>query len=121
VQELPPLDPRDPELDINGRPDKAPTRVFLAWFLPMCVYFIFFFGSWVKPLLFQNAFIVLFLICFLLAGNFGAFWMMYQAVRYERRVGKYVLLAFVPFMFVWYAIVRLPLRGEFQGKSDFIR
>ena len=47
--------------------------------------------------------------------------MMYQAVRYEKRVGKYVVLAFIPFMFVWYSLVRIPLREEFQRKSDFIR
>jgi len=47
--------------------------------------------------------------------------MMYQAVRYERRVGRYVLLAFIPFMFVWYSLVRVPLHKAFQRNSDFIR
>ena len=47
--------------------------------------------------------------------------MLYQAVRYERRVGRFVLLSFVPFMFVWYSLVRVPLRKEFQGDSEFIR
>ncbi len=47
--------------------------------------------------------------------------MIYQAVRHEKRVGKYVLLSFVPFMFVWYSLVRVPLRKEFQGESNVIR
>jgi hypothetical protein len=56
-----------------------------------------------------------------MTANFGSFWMMYQAVRYEHRVGRYVLLAFVPFMFVWYSLVRVPFRKEMQRDSPFIR
>jgi hypothetical protein len=121
VEELPPVDPQDPKLDINGRPDRAPTRVFLAWFLPMCIYLILFFGTWFRPVLFRNAFFALFLVSLVLVGNIGAFWMMYQAVRYERQVGKYVLPAFIPFMFVWYSIVRVPLRRLSESNSEFIR
>lgn len=54
-------------------------------------------------------------------NNFGLLWMLYQSIRYERRVGRYVLLSFVPFMFIWYSLVRLPLRKEFQGTSPFVR
>ena len=87
----------------------------------MCIYLLLFFDVWVRPFLFQNIYIVVFLMCFTFIASIGGFWMIYQAVRYERRVGKYVLLSFIPFMFVWYSLVRLPLRREFQGKSDFIR
>ncbi len=87
----------------------------------MCIYLLLFFGVWVRPFLFQNIYIVVFLMCFTFIASIGGFWMIYQAVRYERRVEKYVLLSFIPFMFVWYSLVRLPLRREFQGKSDFIR
>ena len=121
VEELPPPNPQDPELDISSRPDLAPRRFFLAWFLPMCVYIVCFFGVFVRPPLIQNLYFVVFLMCLSFAANIGAFWMIYQAVRYERRVGRYVLLAFIPFMFVWYSLVRVPLRKEFQDKSDFIR
>jgi len=71
--------------------------------------------------LLQNLFVELFLVSLILTANFGSFWMMYQAVRYERRVGRYVLLAFVPFMFVWYSLVRVPLRKGLQTNSEFIR
>jgi len=121
VDNLPPPNPKDPELNENEWPDLASTRVFLAWFLPMCIYIVFFFGVWVRSALFQNTFIALFLIFFTFVSNIGSFWMIYQAVRYERRVARYVLLAFIPYMFVWYSLVRVPLRKEFQGKSDFIR
>ena len=81
----------------------------------MCIYLFLFFGVCVRPSLFENTLITLHLVCFILVGNIGAFWMIYQAVRYD------VLLAFIPFMFVWYSLVRVPLRKEFQGESDFIR
>jgi hypothetical protein len=121
VEELSPPNPRDPELDVNNRPDLAPRRIFLAWFVPMFICLLFFFGGIVRPQLIQNLYFDIFLFFFVFVGNLGALWMMYQAVRYERRVGRYVLLAFVPYMFVWYSLVRIPLRKEFQGNSDFIR
>jgi len=95
VEELAPLNPREPELDVNSRPDLAPKSFFLAWFAPMCVYVLLLFGSIVRPRLLQNFHFGVFLFCFVFFGNLGSFWMMYQAVRYERRVGRYVLLSFV--------------------------
>lgn len=121
VEKLPPPNPQDPELDTNSRPDLAPKQFFLAWFLPMCAYVLCIFGISVRPRLIENLYFMLLFISLHLVNIFGAFWMLYQAVRYERRVGKYVLLAFVPYMFVWYSLVRIPLRKEFQGNSDFIR
>jgi hypothetical protein len=120
--EQPPLaNPRDPYLDVNSRPDLAPRRFFFAWFLPMCVYLILFFGALVRSQLVQNVYFLLLLVGLSFVANIGALWMMYQAVRYEKRVGRYILLGFVPFMFVWYSLVRVPLRKEFQGNSEFIR
>jgi hypothetical protein len=121
VEELGPLNESEPELDVNSRPDLAPRPFFLAWFVPMCLYVLLIFGSIARPRLMQNIHFFIFIFCFGFFGNLGAFWMMYQAVRYEKRVGRYVALAFVPFMFVWYSLVRVPLRKEFQGKSEFIR
>jgi hypothetical protein len=120
VEVLPPQNPQDPELDENERPDLADTPYFLAWFIPMCIYFVFFFGALVRPSLIQNTRVLLFFMPLTLFSTIGSFWMFYQAVRYEKRVGRYALLSFVPLMFVWYALVRVPLRKEFQGKSDFI-
>src|SRR5437899_10688032 len=115
VEILPPQNPGDPELNENERPDFARTRYFLAWFVPMCIYVILFFTLWIRPSLLENAYVALLLICFILVGNIRGFWMIYQAVRYERQVGNYFLLAFVPFMFDWYSFVRFTLLKQFQG------
>ena len=40
----------------------------------------------------------------------GAWWMIYQSIRYERRVWLYLVLALVPFLFVWYYFSRV--RGQ---------
>lgn len=42
----------------------------------------------------------------------GGYWMIYQAIRYEQRFGWFVLLAFVPFMFIGYRLVRYPNRRK---------
>ena len=121
VEELPPANPQDPEVDFNSRPDLAPRRFFLAWFIPACAYVLCVFGLIVRPRLHENWYFGALFICLHVLNVFGAFWMVYQAVRYERRVGRYVLLAAIPFVFVWYSLVRVPLRKEFQTNSDFIR
>jgi hypothetical protein len=121
VEELASLSEPEPELDVNSRPDLAARSFFLAWFVPMCVYVLLIFGSIVRPRLFQNIHFDVFFFGFTMFGNVGSFWMMYQAVRYEKRVGKYVALAFIPFVFVWYSLVRVPLREEIHRNSDFIR
>jgi hypothetical protein len=121
VEVLPPPSFQDPEVRESERPDLARTSHFLAWFLPMLILVVFCFGVSVRPKLMGNIFFTVFLFCLMMLANFGSYWMLYQAVRYERRVGRYVLLSFVPFMFVWYSLVRVPLRKEFQGNSEFIR
>jgi hypothetical protein len=121
VEVLPPPSFQDPEVPEKERPDLARTSHFLAWFLPMLVLVVLCFGVSVRPKLMGNIFSAVFLFCLMMLANFGSYWMLYQAVRYERRVGRYVLLSFVPFMFVWYSLVRVPLRKEFQGNSEFIR
>jgi hypothetical protein len=121
VAVLPPPNLQSPELAENERPDLARTPHFLAWLIPMCVYAALIFAIGLKPALLQNLFIGVLLISLHFSAVVGGFWMMYQAVRYERRVGRYVLLSFVPFMFVWYSLVRVPLRKEFQASTPFIR
>jgi len=121
IEELPPPSVQDSALRENERPDLARTRYFLAWFIPMLVYLALWFATALRPLVLRNTIILIFFICLHTSATFGSFWMLYQAVRYERRVGRYVLLAFVPFMFVWYSLVRVPLRKEFQRDSEFIR
>jgi hypothetical protein len=121
LEGLPPHRLEDLEARENERPDLARASHFLAWFLPMLAYFVLLFGVSFRPGLLSNIFFAVFFLSLMFMANFGGFWMLYQAVRYERRVGRYVLLSFVPFMFVWYSLVRVPLRKEFQGDSEFIR
>lgn len=48
----------------------------------------------------------------------GAVWAVYQAVRYENRPGLYLLMAIVPFSFVWYYFGRYKTRtSELTGPS----
>jgi hypothetical protein len=48
------------------------------------------------------AFLVLFAI-----PPLGAFWMMYMSIRYEKNPFPIVLLAFIPFTFVWFYFERV--------------
>jgi hypothetical protein len=48
----------------------------------------------------------------------GAVWTVYQAVRYEDRPGLYLLMAIIPFSFVWYYFGRYKTRtSEVTGPS----
>lgn len=121
VEVLPALEPGSSVYPEHERPDLAPTRYFLAWLVPMCIYFSLIFVMWVRPFVVSNLFIMIPFFFLHLLAVVGTFWMLYQAVRYERRVLRYVLLAGIPFMFVWYSLVRVPLRKEFSRSSPFIR
>ena len=37
----------------------------------------------------------------------GAFWMLYQVIRHEKNPGPLMLLAFIPFTFLWYYFERV--------------
>ena len=78
----------------------------------MVFYFAFYVLISLQPHILHNFFALVFLVSFVFTANVGTFWMLYQAIRYEERVGRYVLLALVPFMFVWYLLVRHRLRRE---------
>jgi hypothetical protein len=121
VEAIPSRDVRDPAARENEAPDGARPRYFLPWFVPMAIYVLLFLAVAARPtLFFENNYVVAILMILFLANNLGAYWMLYQAVRYEKRVLKYAAMAFIPSMFIWYALVRLPLRKEF-GNSPFIR
>jgi len=97
----------------NERPDQAPPVILLAWFGPMTSFCAFYALMWLRPEIIHNFFFAVFLFSYIFVANIGAFWMLYQAVRHEKRVAKYLLLAFIPYAFVWYLLVRYPLRQEF--------
>jgi hypothetical protein len=112
LEVLPPQHPGDAGTSADDRPDKASPRVFVAWFAPMVFFCAFYFLALVRPTILHNFFFASFLFAIIFLQTTGAFWMLYQAVRYEERMGRYVLLSLVPFMFVWYSLVRTPLRKE---------
>jgi hypothetical protein len=48
---------------------------------------------------------------------FGAFWMMYMAIRYEKNPFPMILLSLIPFMFLWFYFERVR-RGKLLGQRD---
>jgi hypothetical protein len=117
VEAAPQPEGLDPQSFANDRPNKAPLNYFLAWFVPMGAYLVLIILTFVRPDLIRYSFVLLILLILTVAGNIGGFWMLYQAIRYEKRVARYTLLSFVPFMFIWYLLVRYPLRRELPRLS----
>ena len=115
------LPPKDVEALRLQSPDLARSPHFLAWFVPMTITVALFAGVWSGSAFFRNKYVVVCTCSIVSAHNIGALWMIYQSICYEKKVQRYVILAFVPFMFVWYALVRLPLRRDSQGNPEFIR
>jgi hypothetical protein len=102
----------------NSRPEQANPVQFLAWFLPMASFYVATLLLMFVPSMVHHSFLMVFLFFLLMGGNFGALWMLYQAIRYEEQVGRYVLLSFIPFMFVWYRLVRYRLRPEIVRRES---
>jgi hypothetical protein len=111
VAVLPPQAEMDPIAPRSDRPDQAPPVIFLAWFAPMTFFCAFYALMWLRPEVIHNFFFAVFLFTSIFVANIGGFWMLYRAVRHEKRVARYVLLAFGPYRFVWYLLVRYPLRS----------
>ena len=49
----------------------------------------------------ENPFLVSLVVVVFAASPIGAFWMLYIAIRYEKHPLPIVLMAFVPFSFLW--------------------
>ncbi|HXH67913.1 MAG TPA: hypothetical protein VNI81_11990 [Candidatus Limnocylindrales bacterium] len=49
----------------------------------------------------------------------GAVWLVYRAVRYEKRPGLYLLMAIVPFSFIWYYFGRFKTRTSEPARPSF--
>jgi hypothetical protein len=97
----------------DAYPPELPRMDFLLWFIPLS-----FIAAFLPFALLTSShekgfqpLVVLVVIVHTIVP-LGAYWMIYQAIRYEPRVGRFVLLAFVPFMFVWYRLVRYPNRPK---------
>jgi hypothetical protein len=90
-----------------------PPKKFLLWFVPLS--FVFPFVLLIVPTLFGRGnfnLLFWFVDCVCTVSSFGSLWMIYQAIRYEERVKSWILLAFVPFMFIWYRLIRYPVRPK---------
>ena len=46
---------------------------------------------------------------------FGAFWMLYMSVRHEKRPLPMILLAFIPYTFLWYYFERVRPERHLRG------
>jgi hypothetical protein len=46
-------------------------------------------------------------IVFFTLPSIGAFWMLYAAIRYEKKPIGYIALAFIPYTFLWYYFERI--------------
>jgi hypothetical protein len=109
IAELPPKPP-DPVVD----PTEFPSKEFLLWFVPLaCLagFLPFFLITRMNLTGFHHPLVVLTVIVHIVVP-IGGWWLIYQAIRYEARVGRYILLAFVPFGFLWYRLVRYPHRPK---------
>jgi hypothetical protein len=89
----------------SAAPKRRPVH-FLAYALPMAILYglllllLFFPVPVVSPVL------LLPLIVFAQVAPFGGLWMTYQAIRYEEKPLLYILLAQLPYAFVWYYMSR---------------
>ena len=105
---LPPKQP-DPNFD----PTEYPSKEFFFGFIPLaCV------AAGLSIFLVDRMHIsgfhplIAVLVFVHIVVPLGGWWLIYQAIRYEIRVWRYVLLAFVPFGFLWYLFVRYPHRPK---------
>ena len=60
-----------------------------------------------SPWIPRNPVVLAIFILVFTAGPVGAFWMMYQSIRYEEHPLGMILLAFVPYSFLWYYTERV--------------
>ncbi|SRR2546427_9307417 len=72
----------------------ASLSVFAAWIV---------LGSWLPKSTAVLGSIILFFIC----APIGALWMLYDCSRHEKHPLIYFLLAFFPYVFVWYYFERV--------------
>jgi hypothetical protein len=90
--------------------DETGTIRFLAWAGPTVLLYVLWFLVFIYPELLTNSLFFAVLFPLHAIGSLGGFWMLYQVVRYEKHVAKYIVIALIPFMFVWYYLGRYRMR-----------
>lgn len=88
--------------------------VFVTAASVICVWIVV--GPW-KP---QGTVVPAIIFLLFATGVFGAYWMIYQSIRYESRRAKLTVLALFPFSFIWYYFDRYRKR-DLHGHSPGIR
>ena len=91
-----------------------PPRDLLFWFIPLSIVAAFapdFFLAKLNPSRFHP--LQIFVILISLTVSLGAFWMFVQVIDHEERAKEWIPFCLIPFMFLWYLLVRYPSRPEF--------
>ncbi len=85
-------------------------RVFWILFLVACSAF----AGWVVlgPWAFRNPLALFFVTFFFMVPPIGSAWMLYQSIRYEEKSLPFVILALVPYSFLWYYFEHYRKRTE---------
>ena len=60
-----------------------------------------------SPWIPRNPVVVFLVVLVYAVGPIGAFWMLYMSIRHEKHPLPMVLLAFVPYAFLWYYVERV--------------
>jgi hypothetical protein len=55
----------------------------------------------------RDPFFMFLIVAVFAAPPIGAFWMMYMSIRYEKHPLPTILLAFIPYCFLWYYFERV--------------
>jgi hypothetical protein len=63
-----------------------------------------------SPGITRNPLSILLLVVVFGVSPIGAFWMLYVAIRYEKHPWLMILLAFLPYAFLWYYFERVRTR-----------
>ena len=78
----------------------------LSGFVVTCLAFWIVTSEWFP----NNPFVLTLVFLFFSVPSLGAFWMIYVAIRFESHPLGLVLLAFVPYSFLWYYFERVRVR-----------
>jgi hypothetical protein len=64
----------------------------------------------------RNPLVIAVFIAVFTAGPIGAFWMMYVSIRHEKHPLPMVVLAFLPYSFLWYYAERVRPKKHIADK-----
>ena len=103
----------------ESAPSEFPPREFLLWFVRLSLVSTLSptFLVWIlNPTRIHPLHIVAILVWASVA--LGCFWMFVQVIDHEERAKAWVPFSIIPFMFLWYRLVRYPVRPKFIRYSQ---